>query len=152
MKARMRERDDEDLARERLERATTGVSPLRECIHELVEQLEARRGCATRSAASPNDSFLRERWQRTAREIAGHRIRHYVTEPNVALDDKAGLALRRSVKDMRAALGVSLQNRLWAMLGSNQRPPPCRDGALPAELIARERINVPTRTQGRGPG
>jgi hypothetical protein len=24
------------------------------------------------------------------------------------------------------------------MLGSNQRPPPCRDGALPAELIARE--------------
>ena len=27
---------------------------------------------------------------------------------------------------------------LWAMLGSNQRPPPCRDGALPAELIARE--------------
>lgn len=24
----------------------------------------------------------------------------------------------------------------WAMLGSNQRPPPCRGGALPAELIA----------------
>ena len=29
------------------------------------------------------------------------------------------------------------------MLGSNQRPPPCRDGALPAELIAREELNVP---------
>src|SRR4051794_17790335 len=28
------------------------------------------------------------------------------------------------------------------MLGSNQRPPPCRDGALPAELIAREGVNV----------
>ncbi len=28
------------------------------------------------------------------------------------------------------------------MLGSNQRPPPCRDGALPAELIARETRNL----------
>src|ERR1700737_3494935 len=31
----------------------------------------------------------------------------------------------------------------WAMLGSNQRPPPCRGGALPAELIARRRSRVP---------
>ena len=36
-----------------------------------------------------------------------------------------------------------LQIGRWAMLGSNQRPPPCRDGALPAELIAREELNVP---------
>ena len=36
-----------------------------------------------------------------------------------------------------------LQPTEWAMLGSNQRPPPCRDGALPAELIAREAVNVP---------
>ena len=28
--------------------------------------------------------------------------------------------------------------RAWAVLGSNQRPPPCRGGALPAELTARE--------------
>src|ERR1700733_6512787 len=35
------------------------------------------------------------------------------------------------------------------MLGSNQRPPPCRDGALPAELIAREELNVPG-VGGRG--
>ena len=35
------------------------------------------------------------------------------------------------------------------MLGSNQRPPPCRDGALPAELIAREDLNVPG-CRGRG--
>ena len=27
------------------------------------------------------------------------------------------------------------------MLGSNQRPPPCRGGALPAELIVRESLN-----------
>src|ERR1700752_3838098 len=30
----------------------------------------------------------------------------------------------------------------WTMLGSNQRPPPCRGGALPAELIVREDVNV----------
>src|SRR5437660_10599832 len=35
------------------------------------------------------------------------------------------------------------------MLGSNQRPPPCRDGALPAELIARERRNVASERRGR---
>ena len=33
-------------------------------------------------------------------------------------------------------------NDVWTMLGSNQRPPPCRDGALPAELIVREELNV----------
>jgi ATP-dependent exoDNAse (exonuclease V) alpha subunit len=215
MKARMRERDDEDLALEQLKRAEPGVSPLRECIYELVEQLEdvneglrdpaiedakaisrlaetiaevervqqrERRAWRWRDSAArktnartrehhlaslrehrdrllkrvpdaeavlqqaaelrgrqvtlgrehrrlygraieeelatrppwledtlgrePGDSFLRERWQRTAREIAGHRIRHHITEPNVALDDRAGLALQRSVKDMRAALGI----------------------------------------------
>ena len=42
----------------------------------------------------------------------------------------------------RGAFGLQMQRR-WAMLGSNQRPPPCRDGALPAELIAREELNVP---------
>src|SRR5580704_7248538 len=36
------------------------------------------------------------------------------------------------------------------MLGSNQRPPPCRDGALPAELIARESLNVPGWLGGWG--
>ena len=43
----------------------------------------------------------------------------------------------------------SLDTSYWAMLGSNQRPPPCRDGALPAELIAREALNVPG-ARGRG--
>jgi hypothetical protein len=28
------------------------------------------------------------------------------------------------------------------MLGSNQRPPPCRDGALPAELIVLGKIRL----------
>src|SRR3954451_6896241 len=32
------------------------------------------------------------------------------------------------------------------MLGSNQRPPPCRGGALPAELIARGGLRLPTAT------
>ena len=30
----------------------------------------------------------------------------------------------------------------WTMLGSNQRPPPCRGGALPAELIVRGGVTV----------
>src|SRR5436190_8386660 len=40
------------------------------------------------------------------------------------------------------------------MLGSNQRPPPCRGGALPAELIAREAASVatPLRCDPRVPG
>ena len=33
-------------------------------------------------------------------------------------------------------------NRRWTMLGSNQRPPPCRGGALPAELIVREPVTL----------
>jgi hypothetical protein len=214
MEARMRERDDEDLALEQLERAEPGVSPLRERIYELVEQLEdvneglrdpaiedakairrlaetiaevermrhgeprpwrwrdraaqkTNAGIRERHLAGlmahrdrllervrdpeavlqhaaelrerqvrlgrehrrlygraveeelaarppwledtlghePDDSFLRERWQRTARELAGHRIQHHIIEPNIALD-KAGLALQRSVKEMRRPLGV----------------------------------------------
>ena len=33
----------------------------------------------------------------------------------------------------------------WAVLGSNQRPPPCRGGALPAELTAREGSRITNR-------
>lgn len=29
----------------------------------------------------------------------------------------------------------------WAMAGSNHRPPACKAGALPAELIAREAVS-----------
>src|SRR5205823_261090 len=37
------------------------------------------------------------------------------------------------------------------MLGSNQRPPPCRGGALPAELIAlnETRLSAPTAATAR---
>ncbi len=221
MAARMRERDDEDLALEQLERAGPEVSPLRERIYELAEQLDdvgerlrdrtvedartiiklretiaevervqqrERRKWRWRDRAAsktdarlrehhlanlrehqdrllgrvpdpdavlqraaelreqqirlsrehrrlydraidqelaarppwlentlgsePDESFLRERWQRTARELAGHRIRHHITDPNVALDDHGGdRALRRSIGDMRAALGLEREGR-----------------------------------------
>ncbi len=53
----------------------------------------------------------------------------------------AGTALRWATTgevDLPATKRMPANYREWAMLGSNQRPPPCRDGALPAELIARE--------------
>ena len=96
---------------------------------------------------------------------AGHSVatlaKHYagVLEE---LEDKpripAAEAIREARSKLRCAQSVRtpqkteltpppepLQTTIWAMLGSNQRPPPCRDGALPAELIARESLNVPPR-------
>lgn len=216
MQARTRERDDEDLALEQLARAEPGISPLRERIDELVEQLDdvderlrdpaiehakaisklgktirevervsepERKGWRWRDRAvhkfnarvreqhlaslrehqdrllehvpdpeavlqraaelrdrratlrrehhrlydraieeelatlpprledtlgrEPRDCFHRERWQRTAREVAGHRIRHDITHPDLALDDQANdLALRRAIAETRVALGI----------------------------------------------
>src|SRR5215204_6086599 len=39
----------------------------------------------------------------------------------------------------------------WALLGSNQRPPACRAGALPTELSARDRnVSAEPRLRNRG--
>jgi len=92
-------------------------------------------------------------------EQAGHSIatlaRHYAgtlkeleTEPRIPAAEAIRQArgevcgthsgrTPRNIDDRNAPNPQQL--RLWTMLGSNQRPPPCRDGALPAELIVRER-------------
>jgi hypothetical protein len=49
-----------------------------------------------------------ERWQRTAREIASHRIRNEITDPTDPGIRPADHALARSVADTRIALGLEL--------------------------------------------
>ncbi len=56
----------------------------------------------------PGDPRLRERWQKTAREIAGHRIDHHITDPHIAIDD-SDHAIRRALADTRVALGLDRQ-------------------------------------------
>jgi len=60
----------------------------------------------------PGDVRLRELWQKTAREIAGHRIDHRITDPNFALDvQRQDHAIRRAITDTRAALGLDSPGR-----------------------------------------
>jgi hypothetical protein len=55
----------------------------------------------------PVEPRLRDRWAKTARELAGHRIDHHVTHPYTAIDEGArALALRRALADTRTALGI----------------------------------------------
>ncbi len=56
----------------------------------------------------PGDPRLRERWQKAAREIAGHRIDRHITDPHIAIDD-SDHAIRRALADARAALGLDRQ-------------------------------------------
>jgi len=58
-------------------------------------------------STEPDDARLRERWQKTAREISGHRIDQHITDPNIAVDDQGrDHAIRRAITDTRAALGL----------------------------------------------
>jgi hypothetical protein len=55
----------------------------------------------------PEDAWLRERWEKTAYEIAGHRIDQHTSDPTVALHEHdRDRALRRAITDTRAALGL----------------------------------------------
>ncbi len=59
----------------------------------------------------PHTSAQRERWQRTARELAGYRLDHEITDPDRALgpnlaNDPSASAARRALIDTRAALGL----------------------------------------------
>jgi conjugative relaxase-like TrwC/TraI family protein len=55
----------------------------------------------------PGDPSGRERWRRTAREVAGHRIDHGIADPDVALDgDGHDQAIRRAIADARTELGL----------------------------------------------
>ena len=59
--------------------------------------------------------------------------------PGTATDAWGAQGPRRRTTDPREWKPRSNGALEWTMLGSNQRPPPCRGGALPAELIVRER-------------
>jgi coproporphyrinogen III oxidase-like Fe-S oxidoreductase len=60
----------------------------------------------------PDDSLLRARWQQAARELARHRVRHYITQPNIAIAEQVDdLALQRAIGDTRAALGIDRQEQ-----------------------------------------
>ncbi len=55
----------------------------------------------------PDHAFDQDRWQRTAREIAGHRIDHHITDPEKAIDERSReLALTRASSETRVALGL----------------------------------------------
>jgi hypothetical protein len=55
----------------------------------------------------PQDKHLRERWQKTAREIAGHRIDDHIIDPHIAIDQHGQVrALQRAIAETRAALGI----------------------------------------------
>jgi len=59
----------------------------------------------------PNAAHLRERWQRTARELAGHRIDHRIANQQGLADDRAGHpALQRAIAETRAALGIERES------------------------------------------
>jgi conjugative relaxase-like TrwC/TraI family protein len=55
----------------------------------------------------PQDWHQCERWHRTARQIAGHRIDHHIAEAHTALSPHVrDHALQRAITDTRAALGL----------------------------------------------
>ena len=59
--------------------------------------------------SEPSGRTDRDRWQRTARQIAGHRIEQHVTDPGTAINEQtADRALIRSISDTRAALGLEV--------------------------------------------
>ncbi|MGO9976058.1 MAG: MobF family relaxase [Solirubrobacteraceae bacterium] len=56
----------------------------------------------------PDQRSLKERWQRTAREMAAHRIRNQITDPADPGVHPHDIALTRSISDARAHLGLDL--------------------------------------------
>ncbi len=61
--------------------------------------------------SEPEDRALRGRWQRTAREIASHRIRHDVTDSLQTGISDSDHVLRQSIGDTRRALGLDAPDR-----------------------------------------
>lgn len=60
----------------------------------------------------PRDRNDQARWQRTAREIAGHRIDHRVTDPHAGVGRGVrDPALTRAIDDTRAVLGLEVSLR-----------------------------------------
>jgi hypothetical protein len=90
------------LASERLELRPQAVA----------DELDARPPWLERTLGpEPQDPHAHERWQRTAREIAGYRVDHHINDPDNPLglqprSDPSSHATQRSITDTRAALGI----------------------------------------------
>ncbi len=74
------------------------------------EELAEQPAWLTQTLGSePSTRTDRDRWQRTARQIAGHRIDQHITDPGTAINEQtADRALIRSISDTRAALGLEV--------------------------------------------
>jgi hypothetical protein len=77
--------------------------------HAIADELATRPPWLERTlgAEPPDHEFDRDRWQQTAREIAGHRIDHHITDPHTATHpEHKERELDRSIAETRAALGL----------------------------------------------
>jgi hypothetical protein len=75
----------------------------------ITEELASQPPCLehTLGPEPPDHAFDQDRWQRTAREIAGHRIDHHITDPEQAIDEPSReLHLTRAISETRVALGL----------------------------------------------
>jgi hypothetical protein len=72
------------------------------------EELENQPAWLTNTLGyEPEDPRLREVWLRTAGELAGHRLDHHITDPNIVLGtDRDDHAIQRAIGDTRRALGL----------------------------------------------
>jgi hypothetical protein len=84
--------------------------------HAVAEELAARPQWLQQTLGpEPNDHHLRQRWEKTAREIAGYRITHRIEDPELAFGAHAGhgpsnRAAMRAIKDTRLALGLDAES------------------------------------------
>jgi hypothetical protein len=61
----------------------------------------------------PENPRLKERWQRTARQVASYRLDHDISDPEHALGPEPdprtpGLVVQRAISETRARLGLEL--------------------------------------------
>ncbi|MGO9900793.1 MAG: hypothetical protein ACLP0J_14135 [Solirubrobacteraceae bacterium] len=117
-------RQDEQLLAARVgdpTRTLASAEQLQECRQQLLtrslalreraigEELECKPAWLDQTLGpEPDQRALRERWQRTAREIAAHRIRSQITDPGDPGVHPHDIALTRSIRDARAHLGLDL--------------------------------------------
>ena len=84
--------------------------------HAVAEELAARpRWLQETLGPEPEDRHLRQRWEQTAREIAGYRITHRIEDPELAFGAHAARgpsnrAAMRAIKDTRLALGLDAES------------------------------------------
>ncbi len=85
-----------------------GVEHRRMREHAITEELATKPPWLEQALGpEPHDKHLRERWQKTAREIAGHRIDDHIINPHIAINQHGrDHALHRAIADTRAALGI----------------------------------------------